>query len=125
MKKATILFTVLFFACIAIGLCAATTTETASITDTATTTEKQEEVVAIFTGAGSRQTAPFVVTKRWKIEWESPQDKYPLIYIWDMAQKGIGSCNGASRGVSYYYTTGEYYLRLIITGPWVIKITYQ
>jgi hypothetical protein len=112
--------------CFAIGFC--TETSVASTTGSTTVTEKQEEVVAIFSGGGRVQTAPFTVTRRWKMEWICYKDSSPSFYIY----KADGphdsyddSCGGAQSGISYYYKMGEFYIYVGASGSWTIKITYQ
>jgi hypothetical protein len=118
MKKKVLILLIAFSLIFITGLFASTVT-------TEATTTKAKEVVAIFKGEGILQTAPFVVEKRWKIEWESPEDGNPMFLIWDMSTKNHGTFGGSKSGVSYYYMTGEFYIQVITSGQWTINIAYQ
>jgi hypothetical protein len=125
MKKKELTILLVFLLCFIAGLFASTVTTVATTTTEATEIKPEEEVVVLIRGAGTAQTAPFAVERPWKIEWNAPNYDYPMFFIWNIDNKKSDSCGGARSGVSYYYTTGKFYIHVISNGPWAIRITYQ
>jgi formylglycine-generating enzyme required for sulfatase activity len=80
-------------------------------------------VIASFSGAGNKKTKPFTTAGAWEVHWlaESPIS----LSLHNMNGNWAGMEEHQlkpGRGSSFCLYSGKYYLRVVATGPWAIKI---
>lgn len=82
------------------------------------------DVVATFSGSGSKNTRPFSVPAGWEIQWDATGDIFQLyLYKADGSLAGVPANQlGSGKGSSYQANAGKYYLQVNALGKWSMKI---
>lgn len=86
----------------------------------------EEEVLAVFSGDGNRNTRPFQVEDNWEIQWITNDEYFFNINLrrqdGTLEQVSFASPVSAGAGNSFYPTGGRYYLQIRSNGDWSIRI---
>ena len=85
----------------------------------------EPEYVAEFAGKGIMNTALFTVDRNWYMMWLTETDDSPAFYIYDASGELYDICGGTMLGYSYFYGTGTYYIKTLVSGYWAIIVDYQ
>ena len=80
-------------------------------------------LVKIFNGTGDRNTQSFKVDGKWQIVWASTAGITLGIFIKTTEGRHFDMITSRSGfGKSYFYKGGEFYLKVIHSKPWQIRI---
>jgi hypothetical protein len=81
-----------------------------------------DQVLASWSGTGSKNTRPFSVNGPWEIQWDS--DSYFFVSVYDRSGERVssGGHSDSGSGSSFQPLGGHYYLEINGGGTWTVKV---